>query len=138
MQMKEANDDIKELRPLQIQKEQADLTKDKEVISSTINPFKEEVNKDILFNINTGFQASIKTENYLLTTLAVGEQRRDAFIAECSDNSDRFSKPISKVTITNFASENFQKKNKSKKASEIACVKGTRDLFGRLLYLSAK
>ena len=38
--------------------------------------------------------------------------------------------------IVNFATENFTKQNKSKKAGEIASVKGTRNLFARLLYLA--
>ena len=42
-----------------------------------------------------------------------------------------------KSKIDNFATESFvKKKNKSKKANEIAQLKGTRDLFARLLYLA--
>ena len=35
-----------------------------------------------------------------------------------------------------FATENFERKNTSKKAAAIAQTKGTRDMFGRLLFLS--
>ena len=36
----------------------------------------------------------------------------------------------------NFSTENFEKKNTFKKAAAIAHTKGTRDMFGRLLFLS--
>ena len=45
--------------------------------------------------------------------------------------------PIPKKNIT-VTSENFERKNKSKKVAELQATKGTRDLFGWLLYLSAK
>ena len=76
-------------------------------------------------------------EKYLLTLFKCGEEKRDVFVSECSSTSERFIKPIRKTTITTFASENFERKNKSKKVAELQVTKGTRDLFGRLLYLSA-
>ena len=36
----------------------------------------------------------------------------------------------------NFATKNFQRKNTSKKTAAIAQTKGTRDMLGRLLFLS--
>ena len=61
----------------------------------------------------------------------------DVFVRECSSTSERFIKPVHKTTITTFASGNFERKNKSKKVAELQVTKGTGDLFGRLLYLSA-
>ena len=61
----------------------------------------------------------------------------DVFVRECSSISERFIKPVHKTTITTFASGNFERKNKSKKVAELQVTKGTGDLFGRLLYLSA-
>ena len=75
-------------------------------------------------------------EKYLLILFKCGEEKRDVFVSECSSTSEQFIELICKITITNFASGNFERKNKSKVA-ELQATKGTRDLFGRLLYLSA-
>ena len=64
------------------------------------------------------------------------KRKRDVFASECSSASVRFIKPIRKKSITTFPSENFER-NKSKKVAELPVIKGTWDLFGRLLYLSA-
>ena len=101
-----------------------------------INQFDSSVNKDVLFNIKTGRKASPDAEKYLLSVISEGERRRDEFMKECQDNPVRFEKSISKTKIVNFATESFNKKNKSKKATEIVQLKGTRDLFARLLYLA--
>ena len=55
---------------------------------------------------------------------------------ECQIRGDRFEEPIKKSKISNFATENFSKKNKSTQASKIQQAKGTRDIFGRLLFLA--
>ena len=62
--------------------------------------------------------------------------KRNSFINECAEDETRFSKPIKKTKIVNFAISNFQKKNKSQKVSKIASIRDTRDIFGRLLYLA--
>ena len=77
-------------------------------------------------------------ETYLLTWFKRGEQKRDIFVSECSSTSEWFIEPIRKTTIATFARENFERKNKSKKLAELQVTKGTRDLFGGPLYLSAQ
>ena len=64
-------------------------------------------------------------------------ENRDVFVSERSRTSARFTKPIHKTTITTFASKSFERKNKSKKVAELQVTKSTRDLFRRLLDLSA-
>ena len=54
---------------------------------------------------------------------------------EFQKRGDKFKEPIKKSTILNFATENFSKRNKSTQASKIQKVKGTRDIFRRLLLL---
>ena len=44
---------------------------------------------------------------------------------------------IRKTAIATLASENFERKNKSKNVAKLQVNEGTRDLFGRLLYHSA-
>ena len=50
---------------------------------------------------------------------------------------ERFIKPIRKTAITAFSSKHFERKYKSKSVAEIQVTKGTRELFRRLLVLSA-
>ena len=54
-------------------------------------------------------------EKYLLTLFKCGEEKRDVFLSECSSTSEKFIEPICKITITTFASENFERKKNQKK-----------------------
>ena len=103
----------------------------------TMNPFDEKINKEHLFNIKTGLKVNEDAENYLLEIFTTGTQKRDEFIDKCKEDATRFEDPIKKTKITHFATENISKSNKSKKVAEIISIKGTRDLFGRLLFLAA-
>ena len=105
-------------------------------IREMINPFYASINKDVLFNIKTGRKASPAADHYLLSVISEGECKRDTFINECNGDHNRFEKANTKSKIVNFATESFVKKNKSKKANEIAQLKGTCDLFSRFLYLA--
>ena len=107
-----SSDESKELRASRIRAEQNHLSKLKKVIKATVNPFSKQL-KDFLFNIKTGTQASKDVEKYLLILFKCGEEKRDVFVRECSSTSERFLKPIHKTTVTTFASENFERKNKS-------------------------
>ena len=126
----------KEARPCSVKRDQGSLLQLKTAIVETLNPFDRNLPQDKLFNIKTGRQASDKVEKFLLQITQNGEEKRDAFVGECQSDPERFERAVSKVQIHNFASENFSKKNTSRKAAEIVEVKGTRDLFGRLLYLA--
>ena len=108
------------------------------MITATINPFEKTLNPDALFNLKTGKQSSPNAEKYLLNIFTDGAKMKDAFVSECCDRPSRFEEPIRKTKIVNFATENFQKKNKSSKVVAIQQAKGTRDMFGRLLFLSMK
>lgn len=134
--LKSYNSDNKELNKPRMERDKKDLEKIKEYICSTTNPFQKGVQKDVLFNLKTGKQASSNTEHYLLNILSDGEEKRNDFVSDCAKDSSRFEKPIKRSKVINFAAENFQKKNISKKAAAIAQTKGTRDMFGRLLFLS--
>ena len=129
----------KEQSKARLEKDKKDLEKIKDEICATTNPFQTSVHRDdVLFNLRTGKQASESTENFLLSFTYEGRNRRDGFVRECTEDSKRFEKAIKKTKILNFAAENFEKKNKSRVASTIAQTKGTRDMFGRLVYLSVK
>ena len=119
-----------------MERDKKDVEKIKEYIGSTTNPFKKGVQRDALFNLKTGKQASDSTESFLLNVLSEDEEKRNDFVTDCEEDSTRFERPSKKSKIVNFATENIQRKNTSKKAAAIAQTKGTRDMFGRLLFLS--
>ena len=126
----------KEVFPTRVKRDARDLENICNSIREMINPFDASINKDVLFNIKTGKKASQAADHYLLSVISEGECKRDTFINECNCDHNRFEKAITKSKIVNFATESFVKKNKSKNANEIAQLKGTRDLFARLLYLA--
>ena len=68
-------DESKELRASRIRAEQNHLSKLNKVIKVTLNPFSKQPNKDFLFNLKTGTQASKDVEKYLLTLLKCGNER---------------------------------------------------------------
>ena len=128
-------DGTKELRAPRIAKDKEDVQNFKKLIKDTLNPFDKSTNVDALFNIKTGRKLEIEGEA-LLAFLNEGVNIRDKFIEECQNNPQRFEEAISKQKISNFATESLKKKNKSNQVAIISNVKGTRDLFGRLLYLA--
>ena len=128
----------KETNPKRMKRDANDLIGISRSILDMVNPFDANINKDVLFNIKTGRKASPAAEQYLLSVISEGECKRDTFIKECDEDQSRFEKPITRSKIVNFATESFVKKNKSKKADEIVQLKGTRDLFARLLFLAVK
>ena len=128
----------KVLRAPRIAKDKVDVQKVKKLIKDTLNPFDESANDDALFNIRTSRKLEIEGETYLLTSANEGVNIRDKFIEECQNNPQRFEEAISKQKISNFATESLKKKNKSNQVAIISNVKGTRDLFGRLLYLALR
>ena len=73
-------------------------------------------------------------ETYLLNVMKERKRQRDDFISECQDDTNRFEKTIRKVKVNNFTTVNFIKRNKSKQAQKLAKAKGTRDIFGLLLF----
>ena len=128
--------ETKELNYPRIERHHQDLQALTNIINSTINPFLKTVDQNSLFNLKTRKQASKATEAYLLTVLEKGNSKRDTFVEECQKRVDRFKEPIKKSKISDFATKNSSKKNKSTQASKIQQAGGTRDIFGRLLSLT--
>ena len=126
----------KETRKSSIVRDQNCLSELKKVINESMNPFCKQLDREVLFNIKTGRQASSVVKHFLLNIREHGEEKRDKFVKQCQQDPGRFEKAISRVEIYNFASGNFSQKNTSRKAAQVAEAKGTQDLFGRLLYLA--
>ena len=135
-ELKDYHADSKELNEPRVGRDKKDLERLKEVIVNSVNPFSRDTDPEGLFNLATGKQCSAETEKYLLHENGI--QNRDDFISQCHARPARFEEPIKRVKIANFATSNFKMKNKSAKADEIATVKGTRDMYGRLLFLAAQ
>ena len=73
-------DGTKELRQTRITKDKDDLEKIKAVIKTTLDPFDEAVNENVLLSIRTGRALQRNGEEYLPTIKDEGEKRRDAFM----------------------------------------------------------
>ena len=125
------NSDNKELNKLRWKEIKKDVEKIKEYICSTTNLFKE-----MLFLILRQVNKPLIAQKVFFLMSYQGEKKRNDFVTDCEEDSARIERPIKKSKIVNFAKENFQRKNKSKKAAAIAQTKGTRDMLGRLLFLS--
>ena len=134
--MSESSSGHKETQGPRMKRDNRDLSKLKKAITETMNPFDENLNKNILFNIKTGRKANIEAEEYLLNIFNRGLEKRDTFVDACKNDANRFESTITKTKITNFVTDNAIKKNKSRKVTEVINIKGTRDLFGRLLHLA--
>ena len=112
------------------------MEKLKTLITSTINPFQQGRHKNYLFTLKTGKQVTKVAETYLLNVMKERKRQRNDFTSECQDDTNRSEKTIRKVKVNNFTTVNFIKRNESKQAQKLAKAKGTRDIFGRLLFLS--
>ena len=76
--------------------------------------------------------ATLKTADHLIDILKRGAELRDRFIKEWKDDDTRFLKPVKRIKVENFASENVKRRyTKDKKALNAA--EGVRDAFGYLL-----
>ena len=64
-------------------------------------------------------------EHYLLSAISKGECKKDTFTDECNYDYNRFEKAITKSKIVDVPTVCFVKKNKSKKANEIALLNST-------------
>ena len=126
----------KETHPQRMARDTRDYIKMTQSVLDMLNPFDMHINKEALFNIKTGKKASPAAEKYLLSVMTEGENKRDQFLSECEEDPARFERTITRTAIVNFATDSFIKKNKSLKAHKIVQLKGTRDLYARLLYLA--
>ncbi|CAG4994332.1 unnamed protein product [Parnassius apollo] len=105
-------------------------------IVKTMNPFSENVDKDRLFNLSTGKAASSNVTDYLLNVKSLGQEQKLKFFSECSEDSTRSVRTISRNKINNFASDCVKKSIKSTTGDKNTIIKMERDIFGRLLVIA--
>ena len=82
-----------------------DLEKILRSIQENMNPFSEEVNKELLFNIGTGKSSKKETAELLLNVNKIGQKAREVFIIQCIKDPKRFEERITSHKILNFANE---------------------------------
>ena len=82
-----------------------DLEKILRNIRENMNPFSEEVNKDLLFDIGTGKSSNQETAEFLLNVNKIGQRAREAFIIQCIKDPIRFEERIPCHKILSFTNE---------------------------------
>lgn len=126
------------LQKSKINKDNKNLQSIIQAIKNTMNPFDDNVDKNILFNISTDKAASENVAKFLLNIKTEGHEQKLNFISECNSDSSSFEKPIKRNNILNFASEFATKVLMNKNKTKTVILKMERDIFGRLLAVSIK
>ncbi len=132
---RQGDDVYNETKPGRVKRDQHDLETVKEAIKATCNPFTLDNKSDDLVCLSTGKVASEDVKSSLLTLKKRGEQQYQSFARECVNDGQRFEKSIKRNKNLNFASQAINSKITTS-GKKILEVKGTRDLFGRLLFLA--
>ena len=129
------DDSTHELNQSRVKKDNSDLNKVINGIEMAMNPFMENVADDNLYCISNGHALSENIKADLLQCNETGVKWCDEFTDGCFNDPERFEKPIKRRKVRNFASEAITVKVMAKDM-KIKQLQGTRDLFGRLLYLA--
>lgn len=131
-----ADDTSHSLQKNQIEKDNKTLNRIIETMKKTTNPFSENLDKNILFNMSTGKAASSHVSDFLLNCKTLGHEQKLRFFSECSEDPTRFVKSIKRNVISNFASDCAKRTIKNKSKDNQALLKMERDIFGRLLAIA--
>lgn len=125
-----------ELKDGRKRKDRKDCDKLIETIGTTMNPFEDVFQDSNLYSIGSGKSVSQNIAVDLPKMYETGKVWAEAFKNECMEDETRFQKPIKRRKVLNFMADAAKLKMKSKNAKQVLEIKGTRDLFGRLLYLA--
>ena len=77
-----------ELKTYRIDKDSTDLISLTNSIADTLNPSQSGINRNALCNIKTGKKVSRDAENYMLSVIDEGKEKREIFINECNTVAD--------------------------------------------------
>ena len=122
-------------RKWRIKRDNADIDALTNALNSTCNPFTSHSPHELV-NLSSGKSTAKETEEFLLSTLSRGEEHRLKFERECSDDSSLFLKTMPRIKMFNFAAENARRGKLSER--RINATEGVRDIFGRILAVTAK
>lgn len=134
--MKATEDISKSLKQHRVTKDNEDLEKLVGGIQSTMNPFEMETD-DNLYSLSTGIKVSEDIKTDMLSIQEKGNDWHKEFLDGCLSDGARFEKAIPRCKVKNFASAAVTAKLKTKEQKVIE-LQGTRNSFGRLLYLSTQ
>ena len=126
-----------ELLSHMMNRNESDIEKIISNIENTLNQFDEKLNDGFLYCLSTGKAITQETAAKLLRCMDTGKQQCEKFKNECFADPTRFEKLISRHKVPNFASDTLRT-NLVCKDQKIQVLKETRDLFGRLLFLSVQ
>ena len=132
--LKTHEDVSKSLREYRITRDNEDLGKLIDSICNTMNPFTLDTDEN-LYCLTSGAKVNDSIKDDLLSIQTKGTVLYEEFVGKCFSDPTRFEKPIKKKKITNFASAAVKSSMKTKDLKVLE-LQGTRDLFGRLLYIS--
>jgi hypothetical protein len=132
--LKSADDVTKETKPYRIEKDNEDLEKVIEGIEGTMNPFILEP-EESLYCLTSGKKVDDGIKEDLLECVTKGATWCDEFRNGCFQDPKRFEKPIPRRKVWNFACSAVKGKHTCKDM-KVKELQGTRDLFGRLLFIS--
>ena len=122
-----------ELSKSRIERDNNDLQSIMIAIKDSLNPFS--ITGDNLLCLKNGCPTSEEVKKEALSFRQIGEKWYDEISSQCLEKSERFEQPIKRRKVKCFSSEAI-KVNISVKYKKIKQISGTKDLFGRLLYLA--
>ena len=96
-----------QLMEWRVKRDNADMNAIANTLGNTCNPFA--TSAPDLINVSSGRAAKETTKSFLLGTLERGENLRQKFTDECAADGSRFLKPVARIKMLNFASENVKK-----------------------------
>lgn len=133
--LKKIQDATSRLEKYQIVKDSESVLAFVNKLKNNLNPFdNEKLDKDQLYNIKSGRTAPDSVAEFLQNVEKKGQELREKFIIECSQDDRRFESTIKQNKIMNFTSCNAKKKIiVNNKVQE---VRMQHDLFGRMLGIS--
>ena len=132
--LKSADDVTQSLKPHRLKKDRQDLDSLMKSIENTMNPFAISPTS-APYNIVTGKEVPNNIRDDLLHCKQIGGLWHQEFFMECCQDDTRFDKPIRRRKVKNFTAAVPKSKVRGK-AEKLVEFKNTRDLFGRLLYIS--
>ena len=135
LNMTTKEDVSQDLKPNRIMKTTRDLEKILRRIQENMNPFSEEVNKDLLFNIGTSKSSKQETTEFLFNVNKIGQKAREAFIIQYIKDPKGFEERIPRHKILSFANEGASYSLRGVNNKLIA-VEMVRELFGSILSLA--
>lgn len=133
--LRSGDDSAKELKDYRISKDNDDLKKVQDALQAHMNPFQLEADGN-LYCLSTGKNVPSDIKNDLVHCVDIGKRWCQEFVDGCFNDPARFEKVIPRRKVRNFASAAL--KTSLKGNVKVIELQGTRDLFGRLLYLSSQ